>query len=157
MAMNKAPEPDGFTIKFFKACWPIIKVDLLILVRNFHRTKKVLPAINATFLTLIPKSNQADPPDKFYPMALCNVLYKIISKLMADRLKSVLPSIIYQEQIGYVEGRQITDSIILTEELLHSLKAKRSPGMLIQLDLSKAFDRISWQYMKVILQAFGFS
>jgi len=90
-------------------------------------------------------------------MALCNVLYKIISKLMADRLKSVLPSIIYQEQIGYVEGRQITDSIILTEELLHSLKAKRSPGMLIQLDLSKAFDRISWQYMKVILQAFGFS
>ena len=143
MASNKAPRPDSFTIEFFKACWPIIKADLLNLVRNFHRTKKVLPAINATFLTLIPKSDQADSPDKFRPIALCNVLYKILSKLMASRLKSVLPSIISQEQTGYVEGRQITDSIILTQEVLHSLKTKRTPGMLIQLDLSKAFDKIS--------------
>ena len=151
MASNKAPRPDSFTIEFFKACWPIIKADLLNLVRNFHRTKKVLPAINATFLTLIPKSDQADSPDKFRPIALCNVLYKILSKLMASRLKSILPSIISQEQTGYVEGRQITDSIILTQELLHSLKTKRTPGMLIQLDLSKAFDKISWHYMRAIL------
>ena len=157
MASNKAPRPDSFTIEFFKACWPIIKADLLNLVRNFHRTKKVLPAINATFLTLIPKSDQADSPDKFRPIALCNVLYKILSKLMASRLKSVLPSIISQEQTGYVEGRQITDSIILTQEVLHSLKTKRTPGMLIQLDLSKAFDKISWHYMRAILQDFGFS
>ena len=105
MASNKAPRPDSFTIEFFKACWPIIKANLLNLVRNFHRTKKVLPAINATFLTLIPKSDQADSPDKFRPISLCNVLYKILSKLMASRLKSVLPSIISQEQTGYVEGR----------------------------------------------------
>lgn len=105
MATNKAPGPNEFTVEFFKACWPIIKSDLLILVRNFHRTKKFLPAINATFLTLIPKSNQADSPDKFRPIALCNVLYKILSKLMVERLKSILPSIISQEKTGYVEGR----------------------------------------------------
>jgi len=91
MATDKAPGPDGFTIEFFKACWPIIKADLFNLIKNFHRTKRVLPAINATFLTLIPKPDHTDSPDKFRPIALCNVLYKILSKLMANRLKPILP------------------------------------------------------------------
>jgi len=113
MASDKAPGLDGFTIEFFKACWHIIKDDLINLIKNFHRTKRILPTINATFLTLIPKYDHADSPDKFRPIALCNVIYKILSKLMATRLKPILPSIISHEQSGYVEGRQITDSIIL--------------------------------------------
>ena len=157
MATNKALGLDEFTIEFFKAYWYILKEDLLILIRNFHRTKKVLPAINATFLTLIPKSSQADSPDKFHPIALCNVLYKILSKLIANIPKPVLPSIISQEQIGYVKGRQITENIILTQEVLHSLKMNKTPGMLIQLNLSKAFDRINRKYMRSMLQAFGFN
>jgi len=111
MATNKAPRPDGFTIEFFKVCWPIIKAHLLIPVRNFHKTKKVLPAINATFLTLIPKSNQADSPDKFCPITLCNVLYKILSKLMDNRLKSILPSIISKSTLATAkEDRSMTTS-----------------------------------------------
>jgi len=70
---------------------------------------------------------------------------------MANRLKPILPSIISQEQSGYVEGRQITDSIILNQEVLHSIKTQKIPGMLIQLDLSKAFEKISWTYIKEIL------
>eukprot|EP00253_Pinus_taeda_P035054 PITA_35054 len=143
MVTDKAPVPDNFTIEFFKACWHVIKADLFNLINNFHRTKRVLPAINATFLTLIPKSDHDDSPNKFRPIALCNVIYKILSKLMANRLKPILPSIISQEQSGYVEGRQITDSIILNQEVLHSIKTQKIPGMLIQLDLSKAFDKIS--------------
>eukprot|EP00253_Pinus_taeda_P025049 PITA_25049 len=91
MATNKAPKSDSFTIEFFKSCWPIIKADLFNLIKNFHRTKRVLSTINATFLTLIPKSDHTDSPDKFRPIALCNVLYKILSKLMANRLKPILP------------------------------------------------------------------
>eukprot|EP00253_Pinus_taeda_P031168 PITA_31168 len=157
MATDKAPGPDGFTIEFFKACWHIIKADPFKLIKNFHKTKRVLSAINATFLTLIPKSDHADSPDKFRPIALCNVIYKILSKLMANGLKPILPSIISQEQSGYVEGRQITDSIILSQEVLHSIKTQKIPGMIIQLDLSKAFDKISWTYIREILQAFGFN
>lgn len=96
MATEKAPGPNGFTIEFFKACWPIIKANIFNLIKNFHRMKRVLPTINATFLNLIPKFDHADSLDKFWPIALCNFLYKILSKLMANKLKPILPSIIFQ-------------------------------------------------------------
>eukprot|EP00253_Pinus_taeda_P003782 PITA_03782 len=91
------------------------------------------------------------------PIALCNIIYKIVSKVIASRLKPLLPLIISPEQSGYVEGRQITNGIILTHEIIHSLKQSKKPGMLLKIDLSKAFDSISWDYMQKILKAFGFS
>jgi hypothetical protein len=116
----------------------------------------VLPALNATFLTLIPKEERVTNPKHFRPIALCNVVYKIITKVIANRLKPILTHVISKEQAGYVEGRQITDNIILAHEVIHSLKTSKTPGMLIKLDLSKAFDRASWQYLKAILDSFGF-
>eukprot|EP00253_Pinus_taeda_P015037 PITA_15037 len=114
------------------------------------------PGLNATFIALIPKSEESNKPDKYRPIALCNIIYKIISKVVALRLKPVLPHIISPEQSGYVEGRQILDGIILTHEIIHSLKQSRKPGMLLKIDLSKAFDSISWEYMQKVLHAFGF-
>lgn len=95
-------------------------------------------------------------PDKFRPIALCNVIYKVISKVIASRLKPLLPLLISPEQSGYV-GRQIIDSIILTHEIIHSLKHSKKAGMLLKIDLSKAFDKLSWIYMQRMLIAFGFS
>lgn len=69
----------------------------------------------------------------------------------------MLPLIISPEQSGYVEGRQIMDGIILTHEIIHSLKHSKKPGMFLKIDLSKAFDSISWEYMQKILKAFGFA
>eukprot|EP00253_Pinus_taeda_P023423 PITA_23423 len=115
------------------------------------------PGLNATFISLIPKSEESNSPDKYRPIALCNIIYKIVSKVVALRLKPVLPFIISPEQSGYVEGRQITDGIILTHEIIHSLKHSKKPGMLLKIDLSKAFDSISWEYMQNILTAFGFA
>jgi hypothetical protein len=116
----------------------------------------VLSALNATFLTLIPKEERVTNPKQFRPIALCNVIYKIITKVVANRLKPIMTHVISKEQAGYVEGRQIMDNVILAHEVIHSLKASRTPGMLIKLDLSKAFDRASWQYLKAILDSFGF-
>jgi hypothetical protein len=85
------------------------------------------------------------------------VIYKLLTKVIARHLKPILPFIISPEQSGYVEGRKILDNILLAHEVIHSLQTTGNPCMLLKLDLSKAFDKISWAYMKVVLLAFGFA
>jgi hypothetical protein len=85
------------------------------------------------------------------------VVYKIISKVIANRLKPLLPTLISQEHVGLVEGKQIVDNIIHAHELIHTLKIHRRGGMIIQLDLAKDYDKISWHYMVKTLESFGFS
>ena len=94
----------------------------------------VLKAFNATFLDLIPKGEGADSPDKFRPIALCNVIYKIITKVITNCLKPLLPGLISPEQSSFVEGRQIVDGLIVVHEVTNSLKCTNIPGMLIKLD-----------------------
>jgi exonuclease III len=156
MPPGKSPGPDGFTTDFFHHCWDIIRKDVWEVVEESRTSGQVLQAFNATFLTLIPKEERVTNPKQFRPIALCNVIYKIITKVIANRLKPILPFVISKEQAGYVEGRQIMDSVILAHEVISSLKSTKTPGMLIKLDLSKAFDKASWQYLRAILNSFGF-
>jgi hypothetical protein len=153
---RKAPGPDGFTSDFFHHCWPIIRKEVWEIIEDSRATGQVLQALNTTFLTLLPKEGQAHHPKQFRPIALCNVIYKLLTKVIARRLKPILPTIISPEQSGYIEGRQILDSVILVHEVIHSLQKTKTPGMLLKLDLSKAFDKISWAYMRDLLLAFGF-
>eukprot|EP00253_Pinus_taeda_P035653 PITA_35653 len=156
MPNDKAPGPDGFTINFYKACWSIVKQDVWEVVEDSRSSGTILKSLNPTFLSLIPKVEEAKTPDKFRPIALCNVIYKIISKVIASRLKTILPGIISEEQLGYVEDRKILDNILLAQEIIHSLHSRKEAGMLMQLDLSKAYDKVSRKYLEVVLNAFGF-
>ena len=103
----------------------------------------MLKALNATFLALIPKENGTEDPGKLRLIALCNVIYKIISKVIANRLRPLLPFLIYPEQVGFVEGRQIMDGIILVHETIHLVKNGKFQGMLLKLDLSKDYDKLN--------------
>ena len=106
MKKGMAPSPDGFLIEFFQEFWEIIKLDLLEVVQESHRNKQMLKSMNSTFLVLIPKQEGANQLTQFRPIALCNVVYKIITKLIAERLKLLLSTLISPEQGGFVEGRQ---------------------------------------------------
>ena len=157
MPNDKAPGPDGFTINFYKACWSLVKFEVWEVVEDSRRSCSILKSLNSTFLALIPKVEEANTPEKFRPIALCNVIYKIISKVIANRLKPILPGLISEEQSGYVEGKQILDNILLAQEMVHTLQTRKIAGMLMQLDLSKAYDKVSWNYLEAILNAFGFN
>eukprot|EP00253_Pinus_taeda_P009251 PITA_09251 len=102
---GKAPGPDGFNVDFFKACWKIVKQDILEVVEDSIRSRSVLKALNNYFIALIPKKEKAITSDRFRPIALCNVEYIIISKLIANKLKPLLLALISEDQIAYVEGR----------------------------------------------------
>eukprot|EP00253_Pinus_taeda_P009353 PITA_09353 len=111
---GKAPGPDGFNADFFKACWSIVKKDIL-------------------------NVEASQTPDKFRPIALCNVVYKIISKVVANRLKPLLPSLVSVEQAGYVEGRQILNNIIQAHKVVHSLTINQKVRWILALVTSSSF------------------
>jgi hypothetical protein len=94
MPNRKAPGPDGFTVDFFKSCWDIFKHDVYRVVEDSRRSTSILKALNATMIALIPKENEAKTPYWYRPIALCNVVYKIISKVIENRLKPLLPTLV---------------------------------------------------------------
>jgi len=104
-------------------------------VEDSRENRTALKALNTSFISLIPKQDNSMTPDRFRPITLCNVAYKIISKINANRLKPLLPTLISKEQTGYVEGRQILNNIIQSHEVVHSLISNRQAGMIMQLDL----------------------
>eukprot|EP00253_Pinus_taeda_P007501 PITA_07501 len=156
MHNGKALGPDGFNMDFFKACWNIVKQDILNVVEDSRLNRTILKVLNSSFISLIPKEDNAQTPNKFGPIALCNVIYKIISKVVANRLKPLLPSLVYVGQSSYVQGKQILNNIIQVHEVVHSLTSNRKVGMIMQLDLAKAYDKLNWTYIRRVLIAFGF-
>ncbi len=113
------------------------------MVQEFFGARNLLKEPNGTFLVLIPKILGADSLDKFKPISLCNLFYKIISKVLTSKLLSILPLIISPQKTGFVLGKKILDSIVSVHEVIHSLEASNKEGFLLKLDLSKAYDRVN--------------
>ena len=102
MDLDKAPGPDGFTARFYISCWDIIKRDLYIMIKKAQNCTKLGGSTNSSFLDLIPKEKGATNFNRFRPISLCNTGYKIITKIMANRLKKILPKLISEKQGGFV-------------------------------------------------------
>jgi len=94
-------------------------------VEDSRKNKTILKVLNTSFIALLLKQENAITPDRFRPIALCNVVYKIISKVIANILKPLLPTLVFEEQTRYVKGRQILNSIIQAHEMVHSLKSNK--------------------------------
>lgn len=155
---DSAPGPDGFSGHFFRHYADVIKDNLMVEVSNFFQGLPLNKSFTSTILTLVPKKANPTCMNDIRPISLCNFKYKILSKILCDRLALIIPFIISKEQSGFVKGRLITDNILLAHELVHNLDRKADGGnVLIKVDMSKAYDRLEWSFLIKVLKKFGFS
>eukprot|EP00253_Pinus_taeda_P015524 PITA_15524 len=126
---DKAPGPNGFPICFYREYWSMIKKDLLKMIRWVMKKGKMGGFANSTYLALIPKENRPSSFSRFWPISLCNSTYKIISKILAARIKPLLPSLISENQGGFLPNRHITDSILLVQEAIHSSSTRKKKDL----------------------------
>ncbi|XP_009107743.1 uncharacterized protein LOC103833410 [Brassica rapa] len=157
---DKAPGPDGFSASFFQANWDAVGPAIVAEVREFFITGSMPARINRTHMRLILKGQNAIKVADFRPIALCNVYYKIISKLLSLRLRPVLSGIISENQSAFLPGRAIADNVLITHEILHYLKtsdAKKHCYMAVKTDMSKAYDRLEWNFIQKCISTVSYS
>ncbi|XP_058751049.1 uncharacterized protein LOC131624079 [Vicia villosa] len=155
---NSAPGPNGFGGIFYHTYWNIIKLDVINVVTQFFSHGWIMPNYNANTLVLIPKTKEASCLGQYRPIALANFKFKIISKILIERLSSILPNIISKEQKGFVSGRCIKDGICLTSEAINILQNKSFSGnVALKIDIAKAFDTLNWNFIIQTLKCFGFN
>jgi hypothetical protein len=156
----KAPGPDGFSASFFQKHWATVGPGVREAVLHFLHTGIFDSSLNATYIALIPKVSPASKVTDFRPISLCNVLYKLIAKVLANRLKKVLPSVISRHQSAFIPGRLISDNVLVAYEALHTMKTRlkgKKGFMAIKLDMSKAYDRVEWEFLEAIMRKLGFA
>ncbi|GJU01457.1 RNA-directed DNA polymerase, eukaryota, reverse transcriptase zinc-binding domain protein [Tanacetum coccineum] len=149
---DKAPGPDGFTSCFFKKAWNIIGSDICDAVREFFISGKLLKEVNATMISLIPKMNTPNKVSEFRPIACCNVLYKCISKILTNRIKSGLEKVVSINQSAFIPGRSINN--VVGRECWEWKKVPQRRAL--KIDLQKAYDTVSWSFLGECLKFFGF-
>jgi hypothetical protein len=154
---DKIPGPDGWTIEFFLGFYDLLGHDLINMVEDIRITGRMPLSLNSTFIALIPKTDNPATLDDFRPISLCNCIYKIVSKIIARRVKRILSDKISSEQFGFLEGRQIHEVVGVAQEALHNIKSRKLKGAVLKIDLSKAYDRVSWLYIRLLLTHLGFA
>ena len=156
---DKAPGPDGFSAGFYQTHWKDIGPDIVAEVQRFFELDRIPEKINYTHIMLIPKIKSPQKVADYRPIALCNVYYKIYSKILTRRLQPILSSIISENQSAFVPGRAISDNVLITHEVLHYLKTTKEEkrcSMAVKTDMSKAYDRLEWEFISLVLHQLGF-
>lgn len=122
---SKAPRPDGMTGLFYQHYWDIVGDQLSGMVIQFFTSGYLLKQLNHSFIALIPKTNNSSSVSNFRPISLCHVAYKVISKILANQLRQVLPKLIAYPQAAFVSGRSIQENTIVSQEVFRAMKIKR--------------------------------
>lgn len=142
---------------FLKKTWPVIKQDVYAAIKKFFLTGKLYKAVNCTAVTLLHKVPNPASIKEYRPIACCTVLYKLIAKVLANRIQQVIAKVISETQAGFIPGRKVADNIILTHELVKAYNRKNiSPRCMIKVDIQKAYDTVDWCYLEQVMAALGF-
>lgn len=153
---DKESGPDGFTKEFFLAAWPVLGRDFIVAMQSFFLFGFMPTRVNATILSLIPKTSTAQTMKDYMPIACCNFLYKVISKVLANRLKIIFPDAIEKNQCTFITERLLLENVLLASVLVNGyhrngIKEKCA----IKFDISKAFDTVKWSFITSVFQAVG--
>lgn len=151
MHPDRSPGPDGFSPGFYQKFRSIISTDLLNLVRQFFVQGKLENDIGDANIVLIPKVKNPSTMRDLRPISLCNVVYKVISKVLSNRLKPLLNMLISENQSAFIPGRLITDNFMISYEVMHFMKRKtqgKLGWMALKLDMSKVYDRVEWFFLR---------
>ena len=159
MSPLKAPRPDGLPPIFFQHYWDKIGGDVVKAVLTWLNSSTICPSFNHTYITLIPKVKCPQKVTEFLPIALCNILYKLVSKVLANMLKKLLPYIISESQSAFQSDKAISDNILVAFKSLHHMKHKKvgkKGFMAMKLDMSKAYDHVEWNFLCRLMEKMGF-
>ena len=156
MPKNKAPGPDGFPVEFYLENWSLVKDSTVAAIREFFLTGHLLKGFNATAICLIPKVVGADQLTQFRPVACCTTIYKVITRLISTRLKMFIGQAVQANQVGFIKGRLLCENVLLASELVDNfhVEGDTTRGCL-QVDLTKAYDNVNWDFLMNILKAFN--
>ncbi|GJV76417.1 RNA-directed DNA polymerase, eukaryota [Tanacetum coccineum] len=154
--ISESSGPDGFTFELYRKYWSLIDHDVVAAVTSFFSTGSFPPGCNSSFITLIPKSQEAKMVKDFRPISLIGSMYKIITKVLANRLSLVISELVSDVQSAFVSNRHILDGPFILNELLSWCKHKKSKALIFKIDFEKAFDSVRWDYLDVVLANFGF-
>lgn len=157
IAQDKAPGPDGYGSGFFRASWNTIREEVTAAVQDFFRSGKLLKQVNNTIVTLVLKLNYPNTVGDYRPIACCNVLYKIIVKILAARMAFVLPDIISNTQGAFVKDRSIMENILICQDIVRNYQREGGTARcLMKLDIKKAYDSLEWDFLRQMLIGLGF-
>lgn len=157
MAVDKSPGPDGYTSEFFKVSWAIMGGDFVIAVQSFFDKGFLPKGINSTILALVAKKNDAIFMKDYRSISCCNVIYKVISKLLTNRMKRLIPLFISLNQSAFVKNRLLMENVLLASELVKCYhKDSVTEICAVKIDVSKAFDSVQWSFLFAVLAALNF-
>ena len=126
------------------------------LFRDFHEHVSFVRSLNSTFMVLIPKRGGVEDLKDFRPISLIGSIYKLIAKVLANRLKKVMNKLVNSAQNAFVERRQILDASLIANEVIDLMLKKKEKGVLCKLDIEKAYDKINWNFLTTVLGKMGF-
>ncbi|GJU35720.1 RNA-directed DNA polymerase, eukaryota, reverse transcriptase zinc-binding domain protein, partial [Tanacetum coccineum] len=154
---NKAPGPDGYSSQFFKVSWDVVGKEFCKAVKEFFISGKLLKEVNSTVISLVPKLSTPRKVSDYRSIACCNVVYKCIRKIMVNRIKGCLDTLVDQNQSAFIPSRQISDNVLLSQELLRGYHRKRGYARCaFKVDIQKAYDSVEWSFLRNCLSNFGF-
>ncbi|GJV25232.1 RNA-directed DNA polymerase, eukaryota [Tanacetum coccineum] len=153
---DKSPGPDGFSFGFYRHFWPVIEHDVYMAVNHFFIHGEIPPGCNSSFIALIPKVPDANLVKDFRPISLIGSIYKIIAKILSNRLVNVLGDIVNEVQSAFIAERQMLDGPFILNEILQWCTKKKKKTLIFKVDFEKAFDSIRWDFLDDVLKEFGF-